>query len=126
MKISPFLLFIISLLLTSQVYAIEDLTIYAQPNGSYTYRDINYSLVDFPIEQALSDKSSGKEGPNVDSVVPVTVEIFPVENVGFDELKLIVRPLAVQFHRRGAKINTRFLNNIIPYIFKKPSFFKVK
>lgn len=122
-KLLTILLFV--LFVSFNTSALEDETIYALSNGTYTYKDTNYELEAFPLEQVLNDKRGG-EGPSVDSVVPVTVEIYPVENVDIDGLRTLVRPLALQFHRRGAKVNTRFMNSVIPYLFKKPEFFETQ
>ena len=111
-------------LFTGTSYAMKDMTVYAESDGTYTYLNKNYTLKEFPLDTVLTDLSSGENGPTVDSVIPITVNIFPVDNVDIHNLKKFVRPLAVQFHRRDAKVNTRFLNNIIPYIFKKPEYFK--
>ncbi len=105
--------------------SMEDQTIYALSNGTYTYKNTNYTLEAFPIDKVLSDKRS-QDGPSMDSVVPVTIEIFPVDNVDINTLRTLVRPLAIQFHRREAKVNTRFLNQVIPYLFKKKEFFEVQ
>lgn len=102
------------------------MTIYAESNGSYTYKDETYVLDEFPIKQVMQDHVGGESAPQVDSVVPITVEIFPRDNVDVYGLKTLVRPLAVKFHRKGAKINTRFLNSVIPYQFKSKKFFKAK
>ncbi len=103
----------------SSAKAIADLTIYAQSNGTYTYRDINYALYNFPVNTVLSDHSLDGNIPVVDSVAPIAVDIFPVDNVNIYDLRTLVRPLAVKFHRLGIKVNTRFLNKVIPYIFRK-------
>ncbi len=112
------------LLASPTMYAMTDMTVYALSNGTYQYKTQNYTLHDFPIEQVLEDASSGGSAPTVDSVAPVTVEIFPVDNLAIEDLRALVRPLAIKFHRRGAKVNTRFLNKVIPYLFKKKEFFE--
>ena len=114
------------LFFSNPTYALKDMTVYAESNGTYTYLNKNYNLDEFPLDKVLTDLSTGEKGPTVDSVIPVTVNIFPVENVDVHMLKKIVRPLAVRFHRRDAKVNTRFLNNVIPYIFKKKEYFQTK
>ncbi len=119
-----FLTIICFLSLTINSYAFEDQTIYALSDGTYLYKNTNYSLDKFPVENVLKDKRGGDENsPSVDSVVPISVDIFPVDNVDINNLRTLVRPLAVRFHHRGAKVNTRFLNSVIPYLFKKPEFF---
>lgn len=115
-----------SMTVVSNAHALNDMTIYAESNGSYTYKDKTYALDDFPIKEVMQEYAGGENAPQVDSVVPITVEIFPRENVDVYALKTLVRPLAVKFHRKGAKVNTRFLNSVIPYLFKSKEYFKTK
>lgn len=115
-----FLLFLFaSMIVISNAHALNDMTIYAESNGSYTYKDKTYLLDQFPIKEVMQEHAGGDNAPQVDSVVPITVDIFPRGNVDLYLLRELVRPLAVQFHRKGAKVNTRIFNKTIPYLFNK-------
>ena len=117
-KLPVIILFFLFSLLNHSSSATEDMTIYAQDDKSYTYKSVNYTLDKFPIDSVITDYSGG-ESVIRDSVLPITVEIFPSSQVELQQLRTLIRPLAIKFHRKGVKVNTRFFNKTIPYIFKK-------